>query len=71
MKKLLSLLLVLVATFCWSQEKTVPKDVIYYTNAPSKKELFSRARDVLKKSLENKDFGQAGEAYAYLQANVA
>ena len=80
MKKILSLLIILSAVLCWSQEKTVPQNVIYYTNAPSKiiyhtntpskKELFSRARDVLKKSLENKNFEQAGEAYAYLKENV-
>ena len=67
MKKLIVILLVL-ASFCFSQEQEGVKKDIY--NTPSKKELFSRARDVLKKSLESKDFERAGEAYAYLQANL-
>ena len=69
MKKILSLLIVVAATICWSQQQSNLQNVIYTT--PSKKELFSRARDVLKKSLENKDFEHAAEAYAYLQANLA
>ena len=67
MKKLIAILLVL-ASFCFSQEQEGVKNEIY--NTPSKKELYSRARDVLKKSLEGKDMDRAGEAYAYLQANV-
>lgn len=39
-------------------------------NKPSKKELFLRARDVLKASLENKDVSKAAVALAYLQKNV-
>ena len=67
MKKLIATLLVL-ASFCFSQEQEGVKNEIY--NTPSKKELYSRARDVLKKSLENRDTDRANEAYAYLQANV-
>ena len=65
MKKILAIL-ILLTSFGFSQEGV--KNEIY--NNPSKKELFSRARDVLKKSLESKDFDRAGEAYAYLQSNV-
>lgn len=39
-------------------------------NKPSKKELYARARDVLKSSLENKDMGKARQALEYLQANT-
>lgn len=67
MKKLIAILLVL-ASFCFSQEQGGVKSEIY--NTPSKKELYSRARDVLKKSLESKDFERAGEAYGYLQSNA-
>ena len=59
MKKLIAILLVL-ASFCFSQEQEGVKNEIY--NTPSKKELYSRARDVLKKSLEGKDMDRAGEA---------
>ena len=37
---------------------------------PSKKELFLRARDVLKTSLESGDTARAGQALDYLKANV-
>lgn len=39
-------------------------------NKPSKRELYSRARDVLRTSLENKDHEKARQALEYLQANV-
>ena len=68
MKKIFAILF-LLASFCFSQEQDAVKKDAYGT--PSKKELYSRARDVLKKSLENKDFERAGEAYAYLQSNVS
>lgn len=67
MKKIF-LVLILLASFGFAQDQAGLKNEIY--NNPSKKELFSRARDVLKKSLEAKDFERAGEAYSYLQANV-
>lgn len=67
MKKIF-LVLILLASFGFAQDQAGLKSEIY--NNPSKKELFSRARDVLKKSLEAKDFERAGEAYSYLQANV-
>ena len=37
---------------------------------PSKKELFRRARDVLKTSLEERDYEKAGQALGYLQENI-
>ncbi|SHK58337.1 hypothetical protein SAMN05720759_10437 [Fibrobacter sp. UWB12] len=37
---------------------------------PSKKELYDRARDVLRKSLESRDLDRAGEALDYLKTNV-
>ena len=37
---------------------------------PSKKELFSRARDALKTSLEQKDFERSKQAIEYLKANL-
>ncbi len=67
MKKLIATLIVL-ASFCFAQGQEGVKNEIY--NTPSKKELYSRARDVLKKSLESKDFERAGEAYGYLQSNA-
>ena len=36
----------------------------------SKKEMYYRARDVLKESLESGDMARAGEAFDYLKANV-
>ena len=38
---------------------------------PSKKELFSRARDALKTSLESKDFARSRLAIDYLKQNLA
>ena len=40
------------------------------SSKPSKKELFLRARDVLKTSLESGDTARAGQALDYLKANV-
>ena len=40
------------------------------TPKPSKKELFLRARDVLKTSLESGDTARAGQALDYLKTNV-
>lgn len=39
-------------------------------NKPSKKELYSRAREVLKTSIESKDVEKARQALEYLQANT-
>lgn len=54
MRILLSLLLLSVVAF----------------SQPSKKELYDRARDVLRKSLECRDYERAGEALDYLKTNV-
>ena len=53
-------LLFLMVSGLWAQDM----------NQPSKKELFRRARDVLKASLESKDYEKAGQALGYLQENV-
>ena len=37
---------------------------------PSKKELFSRARDALKTSLEQQDYERSRQAIEYLKANL-
>ncbi|MBO7551561.1 MAG: hypothetical protein J6T62_08610 [Fibrobacter sp.] len=44
---------------------------LWAQNALPKKEMYSRARDMLKESLERRDFELAGEAYGYLRAHVS
>lgn len=60
MKKIVVLLSFILAASLWAQD----------LNKPSKKELFLRARDALKTSLENGDMDRAGQALDYLKANV-
>ncbi|SHK44341.1 hypothetical protein [Fibrobacter sp. UWEL] len=59
MKRIVLYLLVLLAVSVFAEGGQV-----------SKKELFSRARDVLKESLESGDTARAGEALDYLKANL-
>jgi hypothetical protein len=59
MKKILAIL-ILLASFGMAQEGSIP----------SKKELFLRARDALKTSLESGDTARAGQAIDYLKSNV-
>ena len=54
-------LILAVVTGLWAQDP----------NTLSKKELFSRARDALLTSIQNKDYDRVSEAYAYLQANLS
>lgn len=62
MKRLIAFLLILCG-FAFSE---IPD----FLSQPSKKELYAKARDLLKVSLENGDLAKAGEALEYLQANV-
>ena len=59
-RSIIFMLLFLMVSGLWAQDM----------NQPSKKELFRRARDVLKASLESKDYEKAGQALGYLQENV-
>lgn len=58
MKRIFALVLLLIA-FVAAEEATI-----------SKKEMYNRARDVLKESLENNDTAKARTALEYLHANI-
>ena len=57
--------LLLVSAGLWAAESADAREKV------SKRELFLRARDVLKTSLESGDTARACEALDYLAANVA
>lgn len=59
MKKLICFLLVVLATFSFAAESKI-----------SKKEMYLRARDVLRESLIDQDVEKSQEAFEYLKANV-
>lgn len=60
MKKIVLYLLVLLSVSVFADGNQV-----------SKKELFDRARDVLRESLESGDYDKAGQALEYLQENIS
>lgn len=60
MKKIVLYLLVLLSVSVFADGNQV-----------SKKELFDRARDVLRESLEGGDYDKAGQALEYLQENIS
>ncbi len=55
--------------FCVAEAAEPAAGISLYSE-PSKKELFAKARDVLKESLKNKDKERAKQAFQYLQDNV-
>src|SRR5574344_1650686 len=68
-KILRSVFLLTVFAFCAAGAAESAADASLYSE-PSKKELFAKARDVLKESLENKNKDRAKQAFQYLQDNV-
>lgn len=68
-KILRSVFLLTVFAFCAAGAAESAADASLYSE-PSKKELFAKARDVLKESLENENKDRAKQAFLYLQDNV-
>ena len=77
MKKFLILFVALWAGLAFAQEpsedsvESTASESAVATNSVSKKELFSRARDALKTSLETGNKDRASQALAYLQKNLS
>ena len=77
MKKFLILFVALWAVLAFAQEpsedsvESTASESAVATNSISKKELFSRARDALKTSLETGNKDRASQALAYLQKNLS
>ncbi|SHK44305.1 hypothetical protein [Fibrobacter sp. UWEL] len=70
MMKRLIVLALFLASFLFAEE-TAQEPAFLANSQPSKKELYSRAREALKEALENKDMERAATAFEYLQAGVS